>query len=617
MAFAVDTFGGLDCAHNNAGIAAPMAPLADYPDDGWARTLDVMLNGVYYCMKAEIPRMLDRGGGAIVNTASGVGLVAYPHQAAYTASKHGVIGLTKVAALDYGAQGIRVNAVCPGTARTPMVDEAIRRQPSIDDQLRALHPDRPDRRGIGDRRGRGLAVHTGGVVRPRGGPARRRGLRGPVRTTPTSATVRRLADQGHLMGDRWQPSAADGVHLHRYAATGAVQAEVGLAGAADVDRAVAAARAAQPAWAALGPDGRSAVLTALADLLEAHREEASELAALDNGTPVSVLRPGRYTAAWVRYYADLAPTVTDEELAVSRGTAAVRLVPYGVVGVVPPWNGSMMGMGQKCGPALAAGNTVVVKPPELAPFGMLRFGELALEAGVPPGVVNIVVGGATAGTALAGHPGVDKLTFTGGAGTARAVMAAAAANLTPLALELGGKSPNIVFADADLDAAATVAALAGTALLSGQGCALPTRTYVHEDRLRRSGGPGPGHAGRPAGGGPPRPGHVRGAGGHRGGHGADPRRDRSGRRRRGHAAGRRRATGWRPGRWVVRRPDRLRRRRPRQRPGPQRGVRPGAGHPPVLHRRRGHGQGQRQPLRAGRLRAHHRPRAAWPGSSTG
>ena len=140
VAFAVDAFGGLDCAHNNAGIAAPMAPLADYPDDGWARTLDVMLNGVYYCMKAEIPRMLERGGGAIVNTASGVGLVAYPHQAAYTASKHGVIGLTKVAALDYGAQGVRVNAVCPGTARTPMVDEALRRQPSLDDHLRSLHP---------------------------------------------------------------------------------------------------------------------------------------------------------------------------------------------------------------------------------------------------------------------------------------------------------------------------------------------------------------------------------------------------------------------------------------------------------------------------------------------
>lgn len=137
---AVDTYGGLDCAHNNAGIAAPMAPLADYPDDGWDRTMAVMLTGVYLCMKAEIPLMLEGGGGAIVNTASGVGLVGYRHQAAYTASKHGVLGLTKVAALDYGRRGVRVNAVCPGTARTPMVDEAIRREPAIEDHLKTLHP---------------------------------------------------------------------------------------------------------------------------------------------------------------------------------------------------------------------------------------------------------------------------------------------------------------------------------------------------------------------------------------------------------------------------------------------------------------------------------------------
>jgi aldehyde dehydrogenase (NAD+) len=302
-----------------------------------------------------------------------------------------------------------------------------------------------------------------------------------VRTTETTGTVTRLADQGHLIGDAWVSSDAAGVYDHRYAATGVVQARVGLAGADDVDAAVGAARAAQREWAALRPVKRAAVLFGLAELLERHGSEAAELAALDNGTPVRVMNPGFYAAAWVRYYAGWCDKLDGEVMSAEPGLTYVRLEPYGVVAVIPPWNGSMMGMGQKCGPALAAGNTVVAKPPEVAPFGMLRFAELALEAGLPPGVLNVVVGGAATGSALVTHGDVDKISFTGGGATARALMTSAARNLTPLALELGGKSPNIVFPDADLDNAATMAAVVGTALLSGQGCALPTRLYVHDD----------------------------------------------------------------------------------------------------------------------------------------
>jgi aldehyde dehydrogenase (NAD+) len=302
-----------------------------------------------------------------------------------------------------------------------------------------------------------------------------------VRTTKTSDTVTRLAGQGHLIGSVWTASDAGGAYEHRYAATGMVQAQVGLAGADDVDAAVAAARAAQPHWCGLPPLHRAGILYCLADLLELHAPEAAELAALDNGSPVSVMNPGFYTAAWIRYYAGWCDKLDGEVLSADPGLSYVRLEPYGVIAVIPPWNGSMMGMGQKCGPALAAGNAIVAKPPEVSPFGMLRFAELALEAGLPPGVLNVVVGGATTGSALVGHPGVDKISFTGGSATARTLMESAARNLTPLALELGGKSPNIVFPDADLDTAAAMAAHFGTALLAGQGCALPTRLYVHDD----------------------------------------------------------------------------------------------------------------------------------------
>jgi aldehyde dehydrogenase (NAD+) len=295
-------------------------------------------------------------------------------------------------------------------------------------------------------------------------------------------TVRGIAARGLLIGvDR--SSGGAGTYAHHNPATGEVQAEVPVADAADVDRAVAAARAALPEWRPMAMHRRIAVLDRLADLLSERRAQSAAVNALDNGTPVSAINPGSFTSSWVRYYAGWIDKL-DGQVVPSHGGSGLDYIvpePYGVVGAIVPWNGPMMGMGQKVSPALAAGNTVVTKPPEIAPFGALLFAEIALEAGLPPGVLNVVPGGAVAGDALVRHPGVDKVSFTGGTDTARSVMAAAAETLKPLALELGGKSANVIFPDADLDLAISAAAFLGAGLLSGQGCALPTRLYVHDD----------------------------------------------------------------------------------------------------------------------------------------
>ena len=298
--------------------------------------------------------------------------------------------------------------------------------------------------------------------------------------------VRGLASRGLLIGDERSGGGAD-PYPHHNPATGELQAEVPVGDAADIDRAVDAARAAAPAWRAMAIHRRIAVLNRLADLLSARREEAAAVNALDNGTPVSAINPGSFTASWVRYYAGWIDKL-DGQVVPSHGAPGLDYIvpePYGVIGAIVPWNGPMMGMGQKVSPALAAGNAVVCKPPEISPFGALLFAELALEAGLPPGVLNVVPGGAVAGDALLRHPGVDKVSFTGGTDTAKQVMAAAAETLKPLALELGGKSANVIFPDADLDLAISSAAFLGAGLLSGQGCALPTRLYVHDDGLRR------------------------------------------------------------------------------------------------------------------------------------
>jgi acyl-CoA reductase-like NAD-dependent aldehyde dehydrogenase len=300
----------------------------------------------------------------------------------------------------------------------------------------------------------------------------------PVDRPAAHALVRAVAGRGLVIGDHRRPVTTRGTHTHHDPATGRAVVDVPLGGADDIDDAVAAARAALPVWRALTPTRRARLLHRLADLLDADREDAAALTAVDNGTPVSALDPGRATATWVRFYAGWADKIDGRVVDLGQGLDYVVPGPYGVVAAIVPWNGPMMGMGQKAAPALAAGNVVVAKPPEIAPFGALRFAELALEAGLPPGVVNVVVGGADAGAALVAHPGVDKISFTGGADAAREVMRGAVESLTPMALELGGKSANLVFADADLDAAALTAGLLGAVLLTGQGCALPTRLFV-------------------------------------------------------------------------------------------------------------------------------------------
>jgi acyl-CoA reductase-like NAD-dependent aldehyde dehydrogenase len=273
-----------------------------------------------------------------------------------------------------------------------------------------------------------------------------------------------------------------GSYDHVYPATGKPNATVELAGPDDMDRAIASAREAQREWASLAPTRRRDLLTGLADLVAAHFNELSLLNVHDYAVPISRAGHSYLTEKYLRYYAGYADKGHGSS-APGNAPGELNLIerePYGVVAAILPWNGPLVPVGLSVVPALAAGNAVVVKPAELNPFAPLRFGELCLEAGLPAGLVNVLPAGPAGGEALVGHPGIGKVHFTGGGGTARKILATAARNLTPVATELGGKSADIVFADADLDLAAQLAAMQGPITQSGQNCACSSRILVQD-----------------------------------------------------------------------------------------------------------------------------------------
>jgi phenylacetaldehyde dehydrogenase len=293
-----------------------------------------------------------------------------------------------------------------------------------------------------------------------------------------------------LIGGSWVDPVADQVLPVVNPATGAVICNVAEGGAADVDRAVDAALAAfaDPAWRRMATSDRAQLLWRLADLIDEHGDEFAELEALDNGKPRLVARAAdiaiavdtfRYMSGWVTKLDGKAGDLSRQPIPDARFLAFTRKEPVGVVGQIIPWNFPLMMAAWKLAPALAAGCTTVLKPAEQTPLSALRLGELATEVGFPDGVVNVVTGyGETAGRALVEHPDVAKIAFTGSTDVGREIVRAAGANLKKVSLELGGKSPAIIFEDADLDIAVAGAASA-IYFNHGQSCTAGSRLFVH------------------------------------------------------------------------------------------------------------------------------------------
>jgi acyl-CoA reductase-like NAD-dependent aldehyde dehydrogenase len=269
-------------------------------------------------------------------------------------------------------------------------------------------------------------------------------------------------------------------------ATARVMDEVPQAGIEETDAAVARAKEAFPAWRAVTPGDRSALLHRLANELEERREELARLEARNAGKPISDARGEMgMVADTFRYYAGAPERNTGRTIPVAGGVDMTFREPLGVVGLITPWNFPLTIASWKLGPALAAGNTVVLKPAELTPLTALEFERIALEAGLPDGVVNVVAGpGSVCGQRLVEHPEVAKIAFTGSTEVGRRIASAAAETIKRVTLELGGKSANIVYADADLEQAAASApgAVFGNA---GQDCCARSRILVERSALDR------------------------------------------------------------------------------------------------------------------------------------
>jgi len=294
------------------------------------------------------------------------------------------------------------------------------------------------------------------------------------------------ASRRMLIDGKWVAAAAGETFTTYDPATEEPLAEVAAGDTEDVNRAVLAARRAFESgpWRRMTPSERGRAIWKLADLIEQHAEEFAQLETLDNGKPLAVARAADIPLVvdHFRYYAGWATKVEGETIPVSAPGYFnyTRREPVGVIGQIIPWNFPLLMAAWKLGAALACGNTVILKPAEQTPLSALRLGELLDDAGIPPGVVNIVTGlGETAGAAIAAHPDIDKVAFTGSTEVGRLIMRAAAGNLKRVSLELGGKSPNIVFADADLDAA-SIGAASAIYFNHGQCCCAGSRLFIEQ-----------------------------------------------------------------------------------------------------------------------------------------